>query len=75
VFRIGSDTSDPMSISGLSTAARRRSGGNRCSSRYPEYVGYPEASPEEILVYTRCPDRDLGPRLFKGFGHSELMPA
>ena len=79
---IDHDTSNPMTITGLSMAAHARAMDDPAEIkkaldlllvRYPEYAGFAMPKPEEIRVFRATPSVISVLDYTKGFGHSDLV--
>jgi nitroimidazol reductase NimA-like FMN-containing flavoprotein (pyridoxamine 5'-phosphate oxidase superfamily) len=79
---IDHDTSDPMTISGLSMAAHARPVDDAAEvakalsmipAKFPEYAGFPMPKPEEIRVFRVTPVVISVLDYTKGFGHTDLV--
>ena len=79
---IDHDTSDPMTISGLSMAAHARPVDDPAEvakalsmmpAKFPEYAGFPIPKPEEIRIFRVTPVVISVLDYTKGFGHTDLV--
>ncbi len=79
---IDSDTVDPMSIAGLSMAARATPVGNQTEigrmigllvAKYPEYKTMPSPDMSEVVVMRAIPEVISILDYSKGFGHADLV--
>jgi nitroimidazol reductase NimA-like FMN-containing flavoprotein (pyridoxamine 5'-phosphate oxidase superfamily) len=79
---IDHDTSDPMTITGLSMAAHAETVDDPAEVakaqglllvKYPEYAAFPTPSPEEIRFFRVTPTVISVLDYTKGFGHSDLV--
>lgn len=79
---IDHDTTEPMSITGLSMAARTEAVTDAgelarvlklLATRYPEYAAFPMPDPAQIIIFRVVPKVISVLDYSKGFGHSELV--
>jgi nitroimidazol reductase NimA-like FMN-containing flavoprotein (pyridoxamine 5'-phosphate oxidase superfamily) len=79
---IDHDTSDPMTITGLSMAAHARAVDDPAETakamkllgeKYPEYAGFPMPSLQDIRIFRVTPRVISILDYTKGFGHTDLV--
>src|SRR6266436_1266168 len=79
---IDHDTSDPMTITGLSMAARAQAVNDPAEiekalsmlpAKYAEYAAFPMPKPEEIHIFRVTPTVISVLDYTKGFGHADLV--